>query len=225
MLSPRLTNCPECANIPNLIEEIDCKLAYYANGLFNNITFMLNQSVPAGIMIQLIAYRRILTYKNYNPNYICDVSINRIASKVKLLTLGCNIKPIVTPEGILTTTTTTTVALFPLSICVNISTFDESFTASGNITFIGLDEDGYPMYQGDIYDPQNDFTLSATLNYNITFWPERWYFFWNGFGGSGNISEITTELNPLLVTYTISQVIFTEGPCPATTTTTTTITL
>jgi hypothetical protein len=225
MLSPRLTNCPECANIPNLIEEIDCKLAYYANGLFNNITFMLNQSVPAGIMIQLIAYRRILTYKNYNPNYICDVSINRIASKVKLLTLGCNIKPIVTPEGMLTTTTTTTVALFPLSICVNISTFDASFMTSGTITFTGLDGEGYPTYQGDIYDTQSDFTASATLNYNNIYYPERWYFWWMGFGGSGSVSDITTELNPLSVTYNNPQVIFTEGSCPATTTTTTTITL
>jgi uncharacterized protein (TIGR02145 family) len=106
MLSPRLTNCPECANIPNLIEEIDCKLAYYANGLFNNITFMLNQSVPAGIMIQLIAYRRILTYKNANPDYICEVSINRIASKVKLLTLGCNTICVLTPTPTSSTTST-----------------------------------------------------------------------------------------------------------------------
>lgn len=107
MLSPRLTDCPECANIPNLLKEIDCRLAYYANGLYNNITFMLNQSVPAGIMIQLIAYKRILTYKNYNPNYISDISINRIASKVKLLTLGCVSTPFIDPCASTTTTTTT----------------------------------------------------------------------------------------------------------------------
>jgi hypothetical protein len=39
MLSPRLTNCPECANIPSLIAEIDCKIANLANNLYNNIYF------------------------------------------------------------------------------------------------------------------------------------------------------------------------------------------
>ena len=111
MLSPRLTNCPECASIPDLIKEIDCKLADYANGLYNNISYMLNQVVPAGIMIQLISYKRILTYKNCNPDYICDVSINRIASKVKLLTLGCNVKPIYTPTPTTSTTSTSTTCI------------------------------------------------------------------------------------------------------------------
>jgi len=111
MLSPRLTNCPECASIPDLIKEIDCKLADYANGLYNNISYMLNQSVPAGTMIQLIAYKRILTYKNCNPDYIQDVSVNRIASKVKLLTLGCNVKPIYTPTPTTSTTSTSTTCI------------------------------------------------------------------------------------------------------------------
>lgn len=128
MLSPRLTDCPECANIPNLLKEIDCRLAYYANGLYNNITFMLNQSVPAGIMIQLIAYKRILTYKNYNPNYISDISINRIASKVKLLTLGCVSDPICAPCTTTTSststssTTTTTTTLAPTTTTTSSTT-------------------------------------------------------------------------------------------------------
>ena len=88
MLSPRLTNCPECANIPNLLKEIDCKLAYYAHNLYNNITFMLNQTVPADKMIQLIAYKRILTYKNCNPDYVSCIPISKIVSKVILLVGG-----------------------------------------------------------------------------------------------------------------------------------------
>lgn len=111
MLLPRLNNCTNCINIPNLLKEIDCKLAEYANGLYNNITYMLNQSVPAGEMIRLIIYKRILTYKQCNPDYVANVSIQRIASRVKLLTLGCTIDPVFIPEVRVTTTTTTTSCL------------------------------------------------------------------------------------------------------------------
>ena len=85
MLSPRLTSCPECASIPALIADIDCKLASLANNLYNNVVFMLNQPVPGGVMLALINYRRILAYKYCNPNYAAPFTVNMIASKVKLL--------------------------------------------------------------------------------------------------------------------------------------------
>lgn len=85
MLSPRLTNCPECANIPALIATIDCKLAEFGNNLYNNVVFMLNQPVPGGVMLALINYRRILAYKYCNPDYAAPFTVNMIASRVKLL--------------------------------------------------------------------------------------------------------------------------------------------
>ena len=85
MLSPRLTNCPECASIPVLIADIDCKLASLANNLYNNVVFMLNQPVPGGVMLALINYRRILAYKYCNPDYAAPFTVNMIASRVKLL--------------------------------------------------------------------------------------------------------------------------------------------
>ena len=85
MLSPRLTSCPECASIPALIADIDCKLASLANNLYNNVVFMLNQPVPGGVMLALINYRRILAYKYCNPNYAAPFTVNMIASRVKLL--------------------------------------------------------------------------------------------------------------------------------------------
>lgn len=89
MLSPRLTNCPECANIPSLIKKIDCKLAELGNNLYNNISYMLNKSVPSSDILQLIGYRRILMYKYYNPNYVHTYSVQMIASRVIRLTSGC----------------------------------------------------------------------------------------------------------------------------------------
>ena len=89
MLSPRLTNCPECSNIPDLLKKINCKLAELGNSLYNNISYMLNQPIAAGDIIQLIAYRRILTHKYCNPEYVHNYSVAMIASKVIRLTAGC----------------------------------------------------------------------------------------------------------------------------------------
>ena len=89
MLSPRLTNCPECANIPSLLKKIDCRLAELGNNLYNNISYMLNKPVPANDILQLIGYRRILTHKYCNPNYVHEYSVAMIASRVIRLTLGC----------------------------------------------------------------------------------------------------------------------------------------
>jgi hypothetical protein len=89
MLSPRLTDCPECANIPSLLKKIDCKLAELGNNLYNNISYMLNKPVPSSDILQLIAYRRILTYKYCNPNYVHEYSVQMIASRVIRLTVGC----------------------------------------------------------------------------------------------------------------------------------------
>ena len=89
MLSPRLTNCPECADIPSLLKKIDCKLAELGNNLYNNVSYILNKPVPAGDILQLIGYRRILQYKYVNPNYAHRYSVQMIASRVIRLTAGC----------------------------------------------------------------------------------------------------------------------------------------
>jgi len=89
MLSPRLTNCPECPDISSLLKKIDCKLAELGNNLYNNISYMLNKPVPADDITQLIGYRRILLYKLCNPSYVEKYSVAMISSKVIRLTVGC----------------------------------------------------------------------------------------------------------------------------------------
>jgi len=85
MLQPRLTSCPECADIPTLLEDIECKITEVAKNLYNNTVFALNMPVPFATMTDLLNYRRILTYKYCNPDYAKKYSVNQIASKVKLL--------------------------------------------------------------------------------------------------------------------------------------------
>lgn len=139
MLSPRLTNCPECANIPSLLKKIDCKLAELGNSLYNNVSYMLNQPIPAGDILQLIAYRRILTHKYCNPNYVHEYSVAMIASRVIRITVGC-VSRCNEPERCLedpceidivanpTTTSTTTAMMGCKSfILYNTATSEESF--------------------------------------------------------------------------------------------------
>jgi hypothetical protein len=85
MLTPRLTNCTCCADIVSLINEIDCRMAQLAGNMYNNLTLMLNQNVPADAMMSLLTYRRILQCKYVNATYCNNYTISQIASKVKLL--------------------------------------------------------------------------------------------------------------------------------------------
>lgn len=88
MLSLRLVDCVECSSIPVLLSDIDCKMKELANNLYNNVVYSLNQSVPTEAIIDLLHYKRILTFKICNPDYCghCGcISIDQIASRVKLL--------------------------------------------------------------------------------------------------------------------------------------------
>lgn len=85
MLSPRLTNCPECSSVAGLLKEIDCRLAELSSSLYNNVVYMLNQPVPAQAISDLIQYKRILTIKYFNPTYLSSYTVNMIASRVKTL--------------------------------------------------------------------------------------------------------------------------------------------
>ncbi len=85
MLSPRLTNCVECASIPALLNDIDCRLKELAQREYNNIVFSLNKMVKGDIIKDLLNYKRILLFKYCNPDYAPCFTVKQIASRVKLL--------------------------------------------------------------------------------------------------------------------------------------------
>ena len=85
MLSPRLSECLECASISQLLADIDCKLLELAKNEYNNTVFSLNRNINAVAMNDLLNYKRILTYRICNSNYACAYPTNLIASRVKLL--------------------------------------------------------------------------------------------------------------------------------------------
>jgi hypothetical protein len=85
MLNPRLTNCVECSSIHQLINDIDCRLTELAMSQYANITLALNRVIPTSAIDDLLNYKRILFYKFCNPDYVKHVSVEQIASKVKVL--------------------------------------------------------------------------------------------------------------------------------------------
>jgi len=85
MLSPRLTDCLDCNKIPNLLNDIDCRLKELANKQYNNIVFALNYKIDGDVMYDLLNYKRILRYKFCNPDYAQKYSIDNIASRVRVL--------------------------------------------------------------------------------------------------------------------------------------------
>lgn len=85
MIVPRLINCSECASIETLINDINCKLTDMAKVYYNNIRLMLGGPTKDDVMWDLLHYKRILTYRMYNSNYASDYTLEKIASRVKLL--------------------------------------------------------------------------------------------------------------------------------------------
>jgi hypothetical protein len=85
MLTPRLTNCTECADILSLLDDINCKIGKLAKIMYNNIMFAINKPISQTLMFDLLNYKRILTYKVCNPNYAGDYTVTMIASKIKIL--------------------------------------------------------------------------------------------------------------------------------------------
>lgn len=85
MLSPRLSDCTECASIASILSDIDCKLTDLAKAEYNNIIFSLGKTVNRELTNDLITYKRILMYKLADGNYIPSFTTNQIASRIKLL--------------------------------------------------------------------------------------------------------------------------------------------
>jgi hypothetical protein len=76
MLQSQLTNCSGESNIPLLLDEINCKLYKLGTSLYGNTVFLLNNDVSAEEIIDLIIYRRILTFRQVNPDYCSDEDNN-----------------------------------------------------------------------------------------------------------------------------------------------------
>lgn len=85
MLTLRLRNCVDCNTIPALLDKIDCKLTELAHKEYLNIVYAINRPIKSDTYLDLLNYKRILTYKYCNEEYAAHYSVTQIASKVNLL--------------------------------------------------------------------------------------------------------------------------------------------
>lgn len=156
MLNPRLIGCTECASIDTLIKEIDCLIALEGKKMYNNIAFILNATIPAGMILDLLNYRRILQYKYVNPDYISYFTVPMIANRVKRYTSGaecnpceCNhSQPPVDGNIYITTTTTTTSLITTTTTTSTTSTTTTSTTSSTTTTTTTQ----VPVEYGELYN-------------------------------------------------------------------------
>ena len=107
MLTPRLTSCRTCEEIPNLLATINCKIGELSLNLYQNVTLMLNRPVDGCLIDDLLHYKRILTFKYCNPDYAVDYTVMNIASKIREKAAGTN-KACDSVVSMFTTTTTST---------------------------------------------------------------------------------------------------------------------
>ena len=85
MLALRIAYCDQCAGNEQLLADIDCKIKEISIDLYNNVVYALNLPVKYELYTDLINYRRIVTYRQYNEDYALPYTDEQIASKIKLL--------------------------------------------------------------------------------------------------------------------------------------------
>jgi len=68
-----------------LLQDINNKLAELANYEYNNIVYSLNHYISGEVIQDLLNYQRILEYKQCNPDYCANFTVEMIGSKVIIL--------------------------------------------------------------------------------------------------------------------------------------------
>lgn len=75
MLNSVLTLYSEENEIAGLLAKIDSKLAELGSTLYGNTVFLLNKPISAVAILDLLNYKRILTYRQVNPDYCSNMNM------------------------------------------------------------------------------------------------------------------------------------------------------
>lgn len=217
MLYTKLTSCKECSSIPILLESINCKIASIANTMYLNNAYMLDRPVNTANLSALIHYKRILTYKMYNPEYAETNCLENISSRINFLTVGCKCCEAKTrgmPQHTTTTTTTfppppttTTTTTLPPPTTTTTSTTLEPTTTTTSTTI----------------EPTTTTTTSTTARITTTtstttFIPRSWLYITEDSHPTGDCGALNNHLVYLEYQVedevTIGDTIFTEQTGP-----------
>lgn len=85
MLTIRLGECTDCANLCSLISKIDSKLLYYGVNHLNNTRLLTCLDFNYTNIDLLLTYKRVLNNRLFNPNYACEINLASIISRIKVL--------------------------------------------------------------------------------------------------------------------------------------------
>jgi hypothetical protein len=139
---------------------------------------MLNKTISSTAIFDLIQYKRILFYKQINPDYVACYSVNQIASQVKKLTAGfsgSSSSSSFDPPATRTTTTTTSIS----------TTTTTSSTTTTTTTIKVINCGTSSTFPGGVaYPTTQSITLGSVigtvvLSYNTQGIPERFIVEWN----------------------------------------------
>lgn len=81
----KIRDCSVCIETSQLLDDIDCKIKELSVDLYNNVIYSLNHPVKLDTFTDMVNYKRIITYRQYNENYALPYTDEQIASKIKLL--------------------------------------------------------------------------------------------------------------------------------------------
>lgn len=180
MITSRLTYCPSTPDILSLIRDIDCKILAVSNSLYNNTVYMLNQQIPGETIIDLMNYKRILTYKYCNTDYLSDYSVTAITSKVKKLTLGMTCRNC---DDVVRTSTTSTTAGPTTSTTTSTTIAPTTTTTTTAVSIVCGNPTSYPG--GYSYPTIETINLGSNLgsvifNFNAVSIPDKFEVWFDG---------------------------------------------
>lgn len=106
MLSAQITNCQNCSNLKELLQSVECSIKNLLHNKLNNENYNVESYYCGDTVKALYQYKRIITRKIYNFDYLCNIDLQDIVFQVKKNLFG-TCAPCVTCDDETTTTTTT----------------------------------------------------------------------------------------------------------------------
>lgn len=148
--------------------------------MYLNLIYMLDRPVNTCTMSSLMHYKRILTYKNCNPDWACQISLEKLVSRVHYLTHNCRCCD--SQAFDVTTTTTTTIGSTTTTTTTSFTT-TTSTTTEYSLTLFNVgptaqpkcvsvsETENYPLYHdGDTEFPMVGDTVYMDAGGTVPFY-------------------------------------------------------
>lgn len=120
MLTAQITNCRDCHSLKELLQSVECSLKNLLRNKLNNENYNVESYYCADTVKSLSQYKRIITRKVYNAEYLCKIDNQDITFQVRKILFG-TCEPCITCDDDTTSTT---------SSSTNTTTFTSTITTT-----------------------------------------------------------------------------------------------